>query len=60
MYADDIVTLLVGPPAFAATESIRLNDAVIDKFEGALEMEMLRSRVPWTLDADSKSLTLSS
>ena len=60
MYADDIVTLLVGPPALAATEEIRLKEAVIDKFEGALEMELLRSRVPWALDTDSKSLTLAS
>ena len=60
MYADDIVTLLVGPPALAATEEIRLKEAVIDKFEGALEMELSRSRVPWALDAESKSLTLAS
>ena len=60
MYADNIVTIMVGPSAFAATENIRLSDAVVDKFEGALEMEMPRSRVPWVLDDESKSLTLAS
>ena len=39
---------------------LRLSDPVVDKFEGALDMQMSRSRVPWVLDDESKSLTLAS
>ena len=61
LYADDVVTLVTGPSGGAAnTEAVDVTENLLDKFEGAMKMEVSRSSKPWKLDKGAKSIALAS
>jgi len=60
LYADDLVTLTMGPPEAAATVKIAMSNDIVDALEGALGMQISRGRNPWQFDDEAKSVTLAS